>query len=551
MNAPLGVKVEDFSGPAWPALQTIESAMPVGEAFPLDALPPLMRAAVEEYQAYGQQPLPMIASCALAVLAVAGQGLADVARDSRLRGPSSLNVLIIAASGERKSAADSVMGKALKDWERERRDAVRPQIEANERERASWLAAKEGIESAVKQAAKKGDAETQASHTQRLTDHMLCEPRKLILPTLLLDDVTPEQLAVDLQDGHPSAALWSAEGGTVTGGAGMGRESVVRFLATLNKLWDGSKVSQRRKSVQSAEVEDKRLSVCLQIQPSVLQEFMRASKGLAKGSGFWARFLLCWPETTKGARPYCNPAHMSSLDAFNARIRELLDIPLPLDEQGRIVTEALPLSTAAKVHWVQFHNRIERELGPRGALSEASDTAAKSAENAARLACQFHVFEHGPGGVIDLPAITAGCTIAGWFAYEALRVLNQFDPPQGLADAHNIESWLLANEEHRTPRDLQQRGPVRDVERRDAALLLLESAGRVCRRKESGATIIELHPDLISGIEGIATATSATSATSAGQRVEYVADVAKVAVAIAPKVKIEPAQKMPAVRYEL
>lgn len=284
-------------------------------------------------------------------------------------------------------------------------------------------------------------------------------------------------------------------------------------------------------------VEDKRLSVCLQIQPSVLQEFMKASKGLAKGSGFWARFLLCWPDTTKGQRPYCDPARMPQLDAFNARIKELLDMPLPLDEQGRIAAEALGFSTPAKIHWVQFHNRIEKELGPLGALAEASDTAAKTAENAARIACLFHVFEHGPGGVIESDAIEAGCTIAGWYAYEAMRVLNQFDPPQGLADAHNVENWLIENEDKRTPRELQQRGPVRNCERRDAALTLLETASRLRRRKVDGSTIIELHPDLISRFEGFATATSATSATAADESGRYVADVAKVAVATAPKVK--------------
>lgn len=528
-------------GKAWPQMQSIASAAASGEPFPMFALPPVMRAAVEEYQAYGQQPMSMIASSALAVLAVAGQGLADVERDARLRGPSSLNVLIIAESGERKSAADNVMGQALKDWERKHRDRMREQIEDNTRDRAGWQAVKEGIESAVKQAARKGDAKQQAETQRRLKDHLFLEPRKLILPALLLDDVTPEQLALDLQDGHPSAALWSAEGGTVTGGAGMGKDSTVRFLATLNKLWDGSKVSQRRKSVASAEVEGKRLSVCLQIQPAVLKEFLKASKGLAKGSGFWARFLLCSPDTTKGQRPYHPPEQMPHLEGFNARVTALLNLPLPLDDQGRIDAPALPLCAAAKTYWIGLHDEIERELGPKGALAEASDTAAKTAENAARLACLFHIFEHGPVGEIGVEAIKAGCTIARWYAYEAMRVLNQLDPPKVLADAHAIETWLLENDDKRNPQNLLQYGPVRKLVARDAALALLESANRQRRVKIDNKAAIELHPDVISGTEAISSATRATSAIPAKVSVPEVAEVADLAAAQLFKQKSEPA----------
>jgi hypothetical protein len=94
-------------------------------------LPAAIGKGVREYQAYGQQPAALVASSALAVVSLAAQGLADVARDERLRGPLSLNFLIIARSGERKTAADRALAAMLTDWERERADALREDMKLN------------------------------------------------------------------------------------------------------------------------------------------------------------------------------------------------------------------------------------------------------------------------------------------------------------------------------------------------------------------------------------------------------------------------------------
>ncbi|WP_416224074.1 DUF3987 domain-containing protein [Thiohalophilus sp.] len=40
------------------------------------------------------------------------------------------------------------------------------------------------------------------------------------------------------------------------------------------------------------------------------------------------------------------------------------------------------------------HNQVERELGEFGDYSLVADVGAKSAENAARIACVFHVWQN-------------------------------------------------------------------------------------------------------------------------------------------------------------
>jgi hypothetical protein len=85
-----------------PLLQQTEQENP----YPVECLPTLIQAAVLDYQQYGQQPLPLVACSALANVSLACQSLANVARDHLLISPVSLYFLVVAESGERKTAAD-------------------------------------------------------------------------------------------------------------------------------------------------------------------------------------------------------------------------------------------------------------------------------------------------------------------------------------------------------------------------------------------------------------------------------------------------------------
>lgn len=136
----------------WAEPQSLDRQAAKSEPYPLDMLPGEIGAAVREYQGYGQQPVALVASSALAVVSLATQGLTDVARDERLRGPLSLNFLIIAQSGERKTAADKTLGAALGEWERERADALREDIQRNRAALDPWAAEQDGLKAANKAA---------------------------------------------------------------------------------------------------------------------------------------------------------------------------------------------------------------------------------------------------------------------------------------------------------------------------------------------------------------------------------------------------------------
>jgi putative DNA primase/helicase len=296
-NAPEG----DFEGGGWPDPQPLTAKI-APEEYPLDALPDTIRAAVEEVQGFTKAPAPLVASSALAALSLACQAHIDVKRAEKLQGPVGLFLLTIADSGERKSTCDGFFTSAIRQYQEERAEAMRPAVEEYRAAIAAWEAERDGILSAVKDAAKKGKpTDKLRADLVRLQQDKPEPPR---VPRLILGDETPEHLSWHLAKQWPSAGVLSSEAGVVFGSHAMSRESAMRSLALLNVLWDGGVHSVGRRTSESFTVRGARLTVGLMVQEATLREYFSKSGGLARGTGFLARFLVAWPESTQGQRPF-------------------------------------------------------------------------------------------------------------------------------------------------------------------------------------------------------------------------------------------------------
>ncbi len=80
-----------------------------------------------------------------------------------------------------------------------------------------------------------------------LSNLMRQEPEIPLQPRLYFEDATQEALAFNLSDGWPSASLWSDEAGIVLGSHSM-QGNPLRFIALLNRLWDGKSFTAHRKT---------------------------------------------------------------------------------------------------------------------------------------------------------------------------------------------------------------------------------------------------------------------------------------------------------------
>lgn len=487
----------------WPDPQPL-AAKVEPEPYPLDALPLPIRAAVEEVVSFVKAPVPMVASSALAALSLAIQAHADAKRLEKLHGPVGLFILVIADSGERKSTCDGFFTKTISDYEEAQAEAAKPALKDHRAAIEAWEAKRGGVKEKIRQLAKEQKSTAGMESALRDLEHDKPEPPRI--PRLLYADATPEALAYGLAKQWPSGGVVSAEAGIVFGSHGMGKDSVMRNLGLLNQLWDGKSLTIDRRSTESFTVRGARLTVALQVQEPTLREFFTRSGALARGTGFLARFLVAWPESTQGMRQIDpdapdGPATWPHLAAFHRRIAAILDQPVPIDEDGALTPPMLPLTPEAKAAWVEYHNTIESELSSGGELYDVRDVASKSADNAARLAALFQMFE-GAGGAIGLAAFESASLIAAWHLHESRRFFGELALPAELADAARLDGWLIEHcRRERThlvsTREAQRLGPIRDKEKLTAALRELEELDRVKVGQEGRRKIIKVNPALV------------------------------------------------------
>jgi len=447
--------------------------------YPIDALPPIIRNAVVEYQAYGQQPLPLVVTSALSCASLATQGLADVARDDYLIGPISLYFLVVAVSGERKTSADNTFKAVIRHWMISRRDEMQPQVDAARAAVAAWEAERDGLLSRIKSAGGKlasNDIDVEALR-DALSQLEQKKPTDVIVPRLFYEDTNAPTLAADLANDWPSASLWSDEAGLIVGAHGMSDDMAMGFIGLLNRLWDGNPFDRDRNTARRARIRGRRFTVSLMTQPIVMARLLTLAGGASRGMGLIARFLVTWPSSTIGSRPYRPIKGMPAVEWLAQRLRALLDMPLPLDPEDpttmALASPVLPMTEKAQRIWRRFHDDVEAELGKTGEYSDVADIGAKAAENVARLAGVFHVIKCGPQGEIDSKTMLRASRVIGWHLHEGQRVLTAFNKPQSVADAETLLDWLLKQPAGPfDPRQILRRGPrcLRDKGRRDGAI---------------------------------------------------------------------------------
>jgi hypothetical protein len=488
-----------------------EAPLPVvemvsGSPYPTHALPPKIRAAVIEVQGFVQSPIALVASSALGVVSTVVQGLADVQRTEGLSGPISLFLLSIAVSGERKSFGDDQFLKPLMALVSALLEEMKEEIRENRDEIEIWENQRAGVLAATKQARKVGDKNGEKVQALKLEMAKLRdeEPAKVIAPAPVVVNETTESLQWKLKNGYPSLGFMTSEAGIYFGGHSMKAEQATQNMAVQNRLWDGGHLSVGRRTSESFEAHGVRLTLSLQLQPSVLREFLTQGGGLARDIGFLARFLFSYPASNVGHRAFKPaPEVWTALDAFNSRIASLFALPMPIGDSPRLEPEVIKLNPEAEARWIEYTNSVEAQLRPQGELTEIQDIASKIGDNAARLAGVFHVFEHGVTEVC-LSCFDSGAELASWHLDEALRyAIGGGVSPEDIA-AQKLDEWIInhcnaAGTDRVAKRYIRQNGPrkIRDAEKLAKAIDRLAELERIRVVKDGKADIVTVNPQLL------------------------------------------------------
>lgn len=492
------------SGGDWPEPAEL-TASSDSAAYPLDAIPAIVRGAINEVVAEVMCPTPLAASCALGAMALACQGQYDVQRKPGLKGPTSLFLLTIAESGERKSECERLLMERIRAYEDDQKQLAEPRVKAHRADQEAWEAVKSGLLENIKKETRGGKDTSTLS--EQLRKHAQQEPTLPMIPGLFLEEPTTQALVYSLGKKWPTTGIFSDEAGVVFGGYAMQSSNAMQTFASWNKLWSGASLSNERRG-ESYGARNCRLSMHLLSQESTFREFVAQNRGLVRGTGLMARYLVAWPDSTMGTR-FLDPATVGDtppkpyLDRFNRRILEILESPLPLAEGGGLSPQTIPLSGVAMAIWCDFFNQIEKELAKDGELVAVKDVASKTAENAARIAALFYVMTMQAGGMLEIDAesMSAGCMLAGWHLTESQRFLAGADMPKERSAAIMLDAWLIQrcrkDGVQEVPRStILQFGPnpLRSKAALDKCLSELTDMGRVRSIVRSHKKIIEINP---------------------------------------------------------
>lgn len=471
--------------------------------YPIHALPNGLGDAVREVLEFVQCPMALAACSALSALSVATQTIADVRRAEGLTSPVSLYLLAIAESGERKSTVDKHFTTAIIEWEKYQDELHKIDVKHFQATHDAWEMQYDGLKLAIKEAGK--TQKCVVALTQKLQNLKDEEPQPVRVPRLIYGDVTPEQLGFSLAKNWPSGGLLSSEAGNVFGSHGMKADSAMLNMALLNILWDGGSHNIDRRGSECYKVQDVRLTMGLAVQADTLKAFFDNSKGLARGTGFLARFLIAQPLSTQGSRAFREPpTNWPKLTVFSERITELLNIIPVINASGGITPATLDFTKEAKLAWVGFHDEVENELRFGGNLTDARDVASKSADNVARLSALFHLYEYLGEGKIGKELVDSAIVIVRWHLYESKRFLNNTAIPTHISNAIKLEAYILKycydnrteiiNKTHAL-----KNGPIRDKDGLNKSLNELIDTKRIRIVLDNRTSVIEVNPALLGG----------------------------------------------------
>ena len=471
-------------------------------AYPIPALYSVIRDAVLEVQRNLQAPDALIAGSFLTAMSVACQGDADVVLPTGQVRPLSLDVLVIADSGERKTATDSIVCAPIYAHDEEMAQKHNTALLTYKADRRFWEAQDAAIQRKIAKALNRGE---DIEHLRaELIKHGEHEPSKPVRARIVHQNITERPLMEAMQGNGKSIAILSDEGEVVLKGGAMSK------LGTLNKAWDGAKTLTLDRADDSIEVFNPRLTISMMVQERVFKAFMDKRGEIARASGHLARYLVAWPASTQGFRfmSLKDPV-WEHLPRFHDRAAELLAAAHKRQTSGDHSRKKLSFTPEAKELWVRTQNDIEPRLHQSGDLASVRDFASKSMEITGRVAAILHHFSGQEGDRISMETLERALDVVGWHFDEFIALFgDKNDEPEHVKDVRTLGRYLWSRYWQAgfglaMRNEVRRCGPIRHQGRFEAALHQLCMDGSIQVKHENafkgkGKLWIHLNPTVFS-----------------------------------------------------
>lgn len=339
--------------------------------FPVKSLPWPLDEWVTAVSQNTETPTDMAAVCALAVLSCTVQGKFVVSPKSHYSEPLNLYFLIVANSGERKSAIVRLMTQPIYQYERKENERRRTLME-NEQVKLNSL--KKQVETLERDG--KNEKASKIRVQYRSIEQNQTKPLRLIA-----DDTTPEAMTSLLASNNGVLSIITTEGGIFDTLAG--RYSNTISIDTVLKAYSGDPIRVDRKGREGEVINNPTLTMLLSAQDNVLAEIMKNEA--FKSRGLTARILYSRPKSKMGTRHFVTPNIPPDLEiAYQQLVGKLLEIPYPTNG----ILPIINLSPSAQNEVIRFHDWLEPKLVDE--LEYMESWGAKLLGNMLRIAGMLH-----------------------------------------------------------------------------------------------------------------------------------------------------------------
>lgn len=447
---PAGLHDNEEQEDDWPEPVPLVRSLGVPEAFPVDALGPVLENAALGIAEIVQCPLAIAGCSVLAVASLAVQPHVDVIHPATGRRiPVSLFLLSIAESGERKSAADAEALAPVRLHEMRLADDYRTAYSRWRNSHEAWEASRVALKRKAK-----GDWAALERDLQALGD----EPKSPPKPHLIVTEPTFEAIAKLLADNQPSIGLFSAEGGGFIGGHALREENRLRAFTGLSELWDGAPLKRTRAGDGAVHLAGRRLTVHLMVQPRVAPLLL--ADDMAMGQGFLSRVLVSAPATLQGQRfqRAPKPGARAAIVSYSSIILGLLERKPCTVGDNELDPVPLPLTENALSRWRNFADEMELGLAADGLSSGVRGLRNKVPEMALRIAGVLAGIE--VSDEITTVFLERGIALAIFFLSEATRLYEVSMTSQEIDMAGKLLRWLVDKRHTAVSlRDIQTYGP--------------------------------------------------------------------------------------------
>src|SRR5476649_744254 len=256
---------------------------------------------------------------------------------------------------------------------------------------------------------------------------------------MIIQDVTVDGMIVGLIERCASQFLLALEGSSLLGGHAMKAENLGRFLGTVSSLYSGEIISRTRVTGHHY-AEDRRLSVTLYTQPLVATGFLSSEMVMQQGLG--NRFLYSCPESQVGSRQF-DEIELDDAPLYQQyceKITELANLPWEINPHTEgVQTRTVRMSPGAKAIWVAFYNELERAAGPNGDLAGHAGYVTRYPEQVMRMAALLAMLDDPHAEIISEDVMQRATELGNYYLDSAMDAFN--DVPASM-DEHNAEILL-------------------------------------------------------------------------------------------------------------